>query len=96
MRGKARLLFVVCLIGIVGVAAVTSARAATDKEILVRDFKAYHQRCDHVTSSSDEALYKKCTKDRDPLVRRQKKLNLSDAELAKLLNPSVEFRGGAR
>jgi hypothetical protein len=86
---------VACLIGLGAVALATHARAATDKEVLARDFKAYHKRCDKVTES-DEALYRKCADDKAALIHRQKDLNLSDAELAKLMNPSVEFRGGTR
>jgi hypothetical protein len=95
MREKALALAVACLVVSGGIMAATPASAATDTEILVRDFKTYHKRCDHV-AESDAAMARKCADEKTGLVQRQQKLGISDEKLNEMMNPLGELRGGNR
>jgi hypothetical protein len=88
-----------CLLSLIMVGVVLSAaRAAaqTDsKAVLVQDFKAFDARCKPVASQPPSPLSQSCANELAELIRRQRDLHLTDADLA-AAGVRGGFRGGFR
>ncbi|MGO8865889.1 MAG: hypothetical protein ACLQME_05225 [Alphaproteobacteria bacterium] len=95
MSRKITYAIALCLIG-VGVVLLSPAPSpaqSDDKNNLIRDFKAYKDRCEPETSSPP-APSKSCADEKAKLADRQHKLNLTDADLAALMKVQVLKRSG--
>ena len=80
-------------IGSILLSASPSLAQSNDKETLVQDIRAYRARCEPAQASTS-AQSPTCSNEKAELLGRQKKLNLTDADLDTLL--SVTSRGGLR
>ena len=95
MRGKSAYAIALCLIGMGSVllSPAPSPAQSDDKNNLVRDFKAYKDRCEPETSSPPTPS-RSCANEKAELAQRQHKLNLTDADLEALLKAQILKRGG--
>lgn len=87
-RAAAALAFSALSVGLMALSAAPARAQFDSKTILVQDFKAYIDRCQ--PANSPPITSQSCTNEHDELAARQKKLNMSDAELKAA---GVSFRG---
>jgi hypothetical protein len=85
-----------CLVsvGLMSMSASPLLAQSNDKDILLQDIKAYRARCDSAPLS-EPAHSPSCANEKAELLVRQKKLNLTDADVDTQSNLLVR-RGGNR
>jgi hypothetical protein len=87
-RATVALAFSALSVGLMALSAAPARAQFDSKTILVQDLKAYLDRCQ--PANRPPVTSQDCTNERDELAVRQKKLNMSDAELKEAV------RGGFR
>jgi hypothetical protein len=87
MQARFAYVLMFCLFG-AGAALLSprpSSAQSDEKSDLAQDFKAYNDRCEPTKSNPPTALSQSCANEKAGLVERQRKLNLTDADLDALL-----------
>jgi len=95
MQRRGTYTIALCLLG-VGVALLSPGQSpgqSDDTNNLIRDFKAYKDRCEPETPSPPTPS-QSCANEKARLADRQHKLNLTDAELEALLKAQSLKRSG--